>query len=1302
LSVRYRAAGIGALAVALTAGVIVAVQQPSSIATPVASGSPANLVQNGSFESPSIWQTNSLVEYDAGSTAMPGWTVGGNSIDLVGENYWDAEDGDQSVDLSGAAPGSVSQAVATTAGANYTLSWYMAGNTNCGQSIKTMNVYWDGTLVDSPTFNDSGDSNTSMGWVQLQLNVQAAGSSSVLEFADATPDMSECGAALDNVSLVAAVTAKPAFTEDSPPLSTLAGSTYSAIFFATGVPAYTLTGGAPSWLSVTPFGAVTGTPPAGTTSFTYSVTASNADGNAVAGPYTVTVQTAAAVTGTIVDGGIAANPVVGSPVQACVAGTEECQQALSGSGGAYSVNAPAGSSVVLTAYPLSGSGDTATSTSPLAVPAGGIQNETISLDGITPLSSGLEINGSIAPTVYWADSSTATISGCPDGFGFVTITGQNTQTGLYDTNVVPLTETSLGSGSYSGTIPPQEPIHGPVDIESSIVCPPQSALSPDSGPATGGNTVVVTGSGFTGATGVSFGGTPAESFTVAADGAIQAVAPAGTGTVPVTVSVGSSSTVVGQYTYVAVTSVSPASGPTAGGTSVVITGTGLGSAAAVYFGTSAAEFTQVSDTQIDAISPPGSGTQDITVQTGFGGTTPTTAADQFTYTDSTTSSISGSDRAPMVALAAKEAQPAAASSRGLASAAGSPVLDSVAGSVFESLMYYITTHPKDTAEAIHAEETAGDMAAASISPTCGRAAEAEAGLLALIGSPVTAFYAGLAAGLVYSAAGLIPAFAVLGTALAPLVFIAVSLYLSNELEAYLAAKIEASYMSHNAPCTKVTGLVDPSGTILDTNGNPVSGATVTILRSGISAGPYAPVDVSKPGIQPTTNPETTAADGVFHWDVDSGWYEIQASAAGCTDPADPSQSAATIGPYPVPPPQVGLTVTLACSNEPPPPTPVVDSLSETTGPAAGGTTLTVLGTGFTPASTVKFGGTAAQSVTYLSPQALTVISPPGSGLVDVTVQNGGTGSATSSADQFFYGSPPAVTGLSPASGPTVGGTRVTISGSGFTGATAVVFGGIAATSFTVVSDTQIQATAPAESAGTVDVSVINPAGGSARVTADQYSYLSTPPAVDGQATAKGTTSVTARLSTAASGDLILAFVAADGPLLTSQRAEVSGGGLTWTLARRTNTRTGTAEVWAAHASGALSRTAITSSLAARGYGETLTVVAFKNAPGIGATASASGHTGAPSDSLTTTHPNSWVFAVGYDATAYTFGWPVAGRTAVTTGAGQTLVSVTTDAAGDAFWVQSRIATTQTPGTTVTINDTAPARGTWDLTLIEIT
>src|SRR5206468_7293289 len=55
---------------------------------------------------------------------------------------------------------------------------------------------------------------------------------------------------------------------------------------------------------------------------------------------------------------------------------------------------------------------------------------------------------------------------------------------------------------------------------------------------------------------------------------------------------------------------------------------------------------------------------------------------------------------------------------------------------------------------------------------------------------------------------------------------------------------------------------------------------------------------------------------------------------------------------------------------------------------------------------------------------------------------------------------PAVTGLSPGSGPTAGGTEVTVTGTGFTGATAVSFGGTAATSFAVNSDTQITATAP--------------------------------------------------------------------------------------------------------------------------------------------------------------------------------------------------------------------------------------------------
>ena len=55
---------------------------------------------------------------------------------------------------------------------------------------------------------------------------------------------------------------------------------------------------------------------------------------------------------------------------------------------------------------------------------------------------------------------------------------------------------------------------------------------------------------------------------------------------------------------------------------------------------------------------------------------------------------------------------------------------------------------------------------------------------------------------------------------------------------------------------------------------------------------------------------------------------------------------------------------------------------------------------------------------------------------------------------------PAVTGVSPGSGPSTGGNTVTVTGTGFTGASAVAFGTVPATSFTVNSDTSITATVP--------------------------------------------------------------------------------------------------------------------------------------------------------------------------------------------------------------------------------------------------
>ncbi|MBF6208055.1 DUF3494 domain-containing protein [Streptomyces gardneri] len=154
--------------------------------------------------------------------------------------------------------------------------------------------------------------------------------------------------------------------------------------------------------------------------------------------------------------------------------------------------------------------------------------------------------------------------------------------------------------------------------------PNLSGINPASGSATGGTTVVLTGTNFTGATAVSFGGTPATSFTVNSPTQITAVAPAhaaGTVLVTVTTAVGTSNGVA--FTYIAVptlASVTPNSGPPSGGTVVVLTGTGLTGATAVSFGgTPATLFTVNSDTQITVLTPAhAAGTVQVTVTTPGG------------------------------------------------------------------------------------------------------------------------------------------------------------------------------------------------------------------------------------------------------------------------------------------------------------------------------------------------------------------------------------------------------------------------------------------------------------------------------------------------------------------------------------------------------------------------------------------------------------------------------------------------------------------------------------------------------------
>ena len=123
---------------------------------------------------------------------------------------------------------------------------------------------------------------------------------------------------------------------------------------------------------------------------------------------------------------------------------------------------------------------------------------------------------------------------------------------------------------------------------------------------------------------------------------------------------------------------------------------------------------------------------------------------------------------------------------------------------------------------------------------------------------------------------------------------------------------------------------------------------------------------------------------------------------------------------------------------------IVAGVSPSAGPLVGGTPVTITGSGFTGALAVDFGSTPAL-FTVTSDTSIAATSPPGiAGPVDITVTTLSGTSPTTSGDQFTYEPVPTVTSINPTAGPIAGGTSVTITGSGFTGATEVDFGSAAA------------------------------------------------------------------------------------------------------------------------------------------------------------------------------------------------------------------------------------------------------------------
>ncbi|MGA7795772.1 MAG: galactose oxidase-like domain-containing protein [Candidatus Acidiferrales bacterium] len=201
-------------------------------------------------------------------------------------------------------------------------------------------------------------------------------------------------------------------------------------------------------------------------------------------------------------------------------------------------------------------------------------------------------------------------------------------------------------------------------------------------------------------------------------------------------------------------------------------------------------------------------------------------------------------------------------------------------------------------------------------------------------------------------------------------------------------------------------------------------------------------------------------------------------------------------------------------------------------------------------------------------------------------------------------------------------------------------------------------------------------------------------------TSEATTVATPTFSTNSGNELLLAFIATD--YLSGANTTVtgvSGGSLTWSLVKRTNVQSGTAEIWRAFASNPLSNVVVSASLSQKVL-SSITVVTFTGVDttgsdgsgAIGATASGNASSGAPTATVTTTRNNSWVFGVGDDFDK---------AVVRTLGPSQSMIHQFLTPLGDTYWVQRQTNTTPISGTTVAINDTAPTGDRYDLSIVEV-
>ncbi len=692
-----------------------------------------------------------------------------------------------------------------------------------------------------------------------------------------------------------------------------------------------------------------------------------------------------------------------------------------------------------------------------------------------------------------------------------------------------------------------------------FVPPPSiTSVSPTNGPLAGGTAVTISGSNFQGGAAVAFGGTPAASVTIVSPTQILATTPThapGTIDVVVTNVDGQRGTLTGGFTFnlgpaPSITGVAPASGPVAGGTSVVITGTNFQSGASVAFGTVvAATVTVNSATQITAVTPASSaGVVDVTVMNNDGqvGTlsngfsflaAPTVAAvspSAGPTSGGTAVLISGTDFQPgaTVQFGSTAATSVTVSSATLIQAS-SPA--GAAGAVSVTV-----TNPDTQAGALaggftYSAAPAVSSVAPSTGPVAGGTTVTITGANFVSGATVR-FGTNSATGVVFNSATSITAVTPAGAAGA------VSVTVTNPSTQSGTLPLAFTYAPPPAP--GITGVIPTSGAA--SGGTPITiagsnfqaGATVTIggtaatgvvVVSATSITAVTPahaagtvnVVVTNPGPQSATlfsgytyNPAPTVGSVVPNSGPTSGGtvvivngtnFQTGATILFNSTPATgvvflgatqyqattPAQAAGTVSVRVTNPDGQSATLASAFIYTAAPP-PIVSSVSPGTGPASGGTPINITGSNFVAGAAVLVGGGAATNVGVSNATSITADTPTHvAGTVSVSVRNP-DGQIGTLASSFVFVAAPTISSVSPNSGPTAGGTSITITGTAFDPLATVSIGGISAGNVVVVSATSITAVTPAGSAGAASVSVLNPDGQTA-LLGGGFSYFTPGP-----------------------------------------------------------------------------------------------------------------------------------------------------------------------------------------------------------------